>query len=175
MSNRRRHLSPEQVERMRQVLDLRLAGLSYNVIAERVGYATASGAKRCYDRALALTLQPSADALRETQLARLERLHAAQWPRALRGEWRAVQAILKIAEREANLMGLDHAHGIAERQQEALERYVNEVAGLINRLEARLRAALPEQAEIIGEVIDAELVTELRNALPAGTDEGDDS
>lgn len=99
---------PETWERERQVLELRRAGLTYDLIAQQVGYSNASGAHHAYTRALKRTLsEAGADDLRAMELDRLDRLQRMAWPLAAQGNLRAIDSILRIMTRRARLMGLD--------------------------------------------------------------------
>lgn len=91
----------------RKVVELKQLGLTFDVIAEKVGYASASGAYHAYERYMERYKHLPAESLRDLQGSRLERLLAGVWTKALRGETPAIMAVLKIFEREARLFGLD--------------------------------------------------------------------
>ena len=95
------------LEREKNALDFRRAGLTYDVIAERLGYRDRAGAKKAVTRAIGRTLQDSADALRHLEADRLDRLQLAAWARALTGDDKAMAIVLKVMERRARLLGLD--------------------------------------------------------------------
>src|SRR5687768_8552575 len=63
-------------------LRLRQSGLTYQRIADRLGYRNRSGAWHAVHAALMATLQGPADELRTLELARLDRLQLAVWPKA---------------------------------------------------------------------------------------------
>ena len=94
-------------DRQRQALELRKGGATLQEIAERVGYAGASGAAHAIGSALKRTIQAPADELRALELDRLDALHAAVWPQAVSGHLGAVDRALKVMERRAKLLGLD--------------------------------------------------------------------
>lgn len=94
-------------EREARVLHLRKAALTFDQIADQLGYADASGAKRAYDRAMQATIQQPADELRVLEDERLDTLLRAVWPSAISGKGWAVQRALQIMERRAKLLGLD--------------------------------------------------------------------
>lgn len=99
-------------ERERRVLALVLAGMTFDQIAQEVGYATSSGAWRAYKRGLTNTVRPVADEVRAMESARLDRLLLTWWPRALGAGGhdpspRAADMVLKIMARRAALLGLD--------------------------------------------------------------------
>lgn len=99
--------SPELVEKEIKVLELRRAGLTWQRIAEETGYADHTGAYAAYKRAIKRTQQQPADELREQELDRIDRLQLALWPKAMKGEYQAVNSIIRILERRAKLLGLD--------------------------------------------------------------------
>lgn len=104
---RHRTPDPEVIERERQVLEFRRGGMTFDLIAERVGFSSGSGAHHAFRRALLRTLQEPAEAVRELEIDRLDRLQAAVWGNALKGDTRSVEAVLRIMARRASLLGLD--------------------------------------------------------------------
>jgi hypothetical protein len=90
----------------RKALDLRIAGATFDQIAEKLEYADKSAAYRAVTRALVSTVKPAADELRELEVARLDRLLLAVWPDALGGDPRAVANVLKIIDQRAKFLGL---------------------------------------------------------------------
>ena len=97
----------DTIDRQRQALELRRAGVSYRQIADHLGYAGPSGAHRAVASALKETLQEPADALRDLEAQRLDALQRALWPAASAGDVPAVRAMLSVMERRAKLLGLD--------------------------------------------------------------------
>ena len=97
----------ELLEKERKVVELRQMGITYEVIAKETGYASASGAYHAYERALARYPRETIDKKKDLADARIERLMAAVWTRALRGEIPAIMATIKLFERQAKLLGLD--------------------------------------------------------------------
>jgi hypothetical protein len=95
------------VEKRVKALEYRKGGLSFRVIAERVGYKDASGAYRAVKAALLDTLQEPADELRQMECARLDQLISAMWPQAIKGSTWHVDRVLSIMERRSRLLGLD--------------------------------------------------------------------
>lgn len=120
----------ELIERERQVLQLKRAGLTFDVIAERLGYANRGGAYKAYKRALARTLQQPAAEVRELEQDRLDAIQARVW-QILTGSHPLVQSgkvvaaddgrqlqdagpviaaantLIRLAKRRAELLGLD--------------------------------------------------------------------
>ncbi|MEN6535335.1 MAG: hypothetical protein ABFD89_16845 [Bryobacteraceae bacterium] len=102
-----RHVRARRRENV--VLDLRMAGKTYRRIATELGISPA-GAFKVLDRALARLRQQTsevAERLLQIELERLDALQLAQWDKATDGDLRAVDAVLRIMERRARLLGLD--------------------------------------------------------------------
>lgn len=99
--------SPELVDKETKVLELRRAGLTWQRIAQEVGYADHSGAYAAYKRAIKRTQQQPADELREQELDRIDRLQLAAWPKAMQGHVQSIAVICRLMERRARLLGLD--------------------------------------------------------------------
>ena len=89
-----------------RVLELRRAGLTWQRIAEEVGYADHSGAHRAYQRAIRDNSQQGSDELLRQELDRLDRLQVAAWPQAMKGDAASMSMILKIIEQRVKLLGL---------------------------------------------------------------------
>lgn len=106
-------LTPEQAERYREVIRLRTVGLKFHEIAERVGYASRSGAKEAYDAALRWWGREAVDDLRTIEGERTEELWRQTFARILSSpdstnEFVAlVNTAVKVSQRRAALYGLD--------------------------------------------------------------------
>ena len=99
--------NPEVFEKEKKVLELRRGGLTFDLIAERLGYANASGAQKAYERACSRIVYDDVVALRKAEMDRLDIAQAAIWNEVLQGRIQAVIALMKIMERRARLLGLD--------------------------------------------------------------------
>ena len=93
-------------EKENRALELRRAGFTLQRIADEVGYADPSGAKkaikRYYDR-----LEAEANEFnRSEELERLDRLQVALWNRAIKGDEKAIRTVLRIMELRAKILGL---------------------------------------------------------------------
>ena len=133
--------SPELVDREMKVLELRRAGLTWQRIAEEVGYADHTGAYAAYKRAIKRTLQQPADELRQQELDRIDRLQLAAWPNAMKGDVKSILAIAKLMERRAKLTGLDMPIKIQQdvttwNGDESIDRAVRELAALLTTNDA---------------------------------------
>lgn len=119
-----------------KALELALAGASYEQIAKACGYQHRSSAMRIV-RDLIKKWAPidssDAEALRDTELARLDRLQAAHWTKALKGDYRSTEMILRIMRRRAQLVGLDAALKIDAQLSDALDSQIEELVTRLNR------------------------------------------
>ncbi|WP_020393504.1 hypothetical protein [Kribbella catacumbae] len=97
------------LEKERKALGLRSAGLRYAEIAERLGYANASSARKAVFRGLARSAADEADDLRAIEGERLDKLQSAIWTKALRGDLRAIDTIVRLMGHRAKLFGLEMA------------------------------------------------------------------
>jgi hypothetical protein len=90
-----------------KVLDLRRAGFTFMRIAEEVGYRQASGAQRAYKRIMDRDKPQAPEEHRWQELDRLDRMQVALWPRAMKGDDKAINTIIRLMERRASLIGID--------------------------------------------------------------------
>lgn len=96
--------------RRAQAISLRLAGVDYETIAAKLGYASRAAAYVDIDRALAANKaeeDAAKETLREVEAMRLDRLQAAVWSDATKGDTRSVDSALKIIAQRCRLLGLD--------------------------------------------------------------------
>jgi uncharacterized protein YicC (UPF0701 family) len=138
--------NPEVIDKERRVLELRRSGITFDVIAEEVGYASASGAYNAFVRSLKRTLQVPADEVRQIEIDRLDKLQQAMWPQAMEGHPAAIDRIIRIMERRAKLLGLDAP---TKLQQEVT---VYEVGTDIDREVQRLAELLATGSRIKSDV-----------------------
>lgn len=97
-----------------RAVELRLAGATFQRIADVLGYQDRSGAKRAYERALDVLkddLAPTVAQHRTEQLLRLETLLTSVWGKAQQpsdpDHLKAIETARKLLERQARLLGLD--------------------------------------------------------------------
>lgn len=102
--------SQPTVEQRKQILELRRAGLSYSDIATQLGIGNRNTIRDIYLAELGLGADEELVAeLRAIESDRLDRLQRSIWGKAVGGDLRAMQSILRIMERRAKLHGLDAA------------------------------------------------------------------
>lgn len=91
-------------EKRAKAVAMRLAGADWNSIAKAVGYASPGAACTAVDEALKANLRQQHDKteeLRQLAVMRYDRLQAAFWPKALKGDPKAADVVLKcLAGRE---------------------------------------------------------------------------
>ena len=96
-------------EKRLDALTLRRRGSTFREIADKLGCSRAmvhkyvAGALREY----AAANKEETEVYRALEADRLDALHAAIWPKAMNGDMRAVDRVLRIMERRAKLFGLD--------------------------------------------------------------------
>lgn len=93
-------------ERERQVVEMRLAGVPWAVIAERVGYADKSVAYNTWRRVSERMLKEPVEELRQLTSDRLEALLQGVWRDARSGDTRAVETARRLLDQYAKLHGL---------------------------------------------------------------------
>lgn len=136
--------------RARRAYDLRQAGKSWWAIAEILGI-TEGQAQMSVDRAVAAASQMVSDHAKRQllvlEVGRLDELMSAHWDRAVRGDHRATDSVLKIIAQRTKLLGLDDMSHAAVTQQTVI------VAGTSEEYIAALRSvSAPHTFE--GEVLD---------------------
>lgn len=124
---------PALLDTEAKVVELRRAGLTWTTIAQQTGFAGASGAYKAYQRAAERMIRPNLEEHRDMEIDRLDRLQAAVWQSAASGNVKSIDAVLRIIDRRARLLGLDapqklqaevvsyDGNAIAERTQQLLD------------------------------------------------------
>ena len=103
-------LSPRRIEaihKQRQSLELRMAGRTWQEIADSVGYKSHSGAIAAVESALQRTLQPSASEYRALTLERLTKVLQVHWPLMLQADAVSTRLCLQVIGDIRQLMGID--------------------------------------------------------------------
>lgn len=146
MTRKRPAPSAELLESEAQILELRRAGVGPTDIARQLHLPKSTVISR-YKAALSRTHREAAAEIRDLEAERLDRLLSAIWAKAMRGDYQAVDRALRIAERRAKLIGLDHADGIAERALQLEADKVRLMAVAVGQVFDALQLG-PEQREI---------------------------
>ncbi|GAA1628352.1 hypothetical protein GCM10009733_026370 [Nonomuraea maheshkhaliensis] len=145
-------------ERRYQALQMRIAGVSNAVIAQRLGYSSPQLVSKDITTALKKAAKQEAMAAEELltlEINRLDRMMASVWPRVLKGEVNAVEAALKIVNKRASLLGLDliNRNGAADNDMASL------LGNMLLQLQQRHNVPDPEtdvilEAEVIQGAIE---------------------
>ncbi|MEQ4717900.1 hypothetical protein [Nonomuraea sp. B19D2] len=155
MADQQRKL--EISKRRHQALQMRIAGVSPTLIAERLGYSSPQAASSDVTRALqkaAKQEQMAAEELLYLEINRLDRMMASVWPKVIKGEVNAVEAALKIVNKRSSLLGLDliHRNGAADNDMASL------LGNMLLQLQERHRVPDPDTDFIVqADVIQGEI------------------
>src|SRR5574341_199744 len=96
-------------ERRKQLVQLVLAGVDWATIADRLNYASPGAACTDYRRAKQASqveLNRSVEEARWMEVDRIDRLQAAVWPKALKGDTRAADTCHRLIMSRCDLLGL---------------------------------------------------------------------
>jgi hypothetical protein len=117
-------------ERERRAVQLRVEGLTYDEIGDRLGVSRRM-ASRIVNRAMDRVLREPVGQLVDLELARLDVLWAAMLPRAVRGSARHAEVCVRICERRSRLLGLDQPAKMEMRMSveevDALDREIEQL------------------------------------------------
>ena len=102
-----RSIDPATAARHRQVVELRIAGRTFDEIAVEVGYAGRQSAKKGYDTALQRWAIEGVEQQRIIQSARLDALWQVAYGAVEAGDLGQIGNCLRIEKRRAELWGLD--------------------------------------------------------------------
>jgi len=93
-----------------QAIALRIAGMDWATIAERTGYRSAGAACTAVTEAMKANLKEqahNAEELRALTVMRYDRLQAAYWADALKGDKKAADVVLKCLAGRARIEGTE--------------------------------------------------------------------
>lgn len=101
--------------RAQMAFELRKAGASYEVIADKLNYASAKSAEGSIRHTLNRKYKPEdVEDVVNLELERLDALQLIAWRRAKDGDLGAIDRILKIMERRAQYLGLDQKQPVLD-------------------------------------------------------------
>lgn len=83
----------------KHALELRKGGATYDQIAQALGYADASGARKAVEKAIANIPTESAIDVKAIQIERLNHMLLVLWPKVQGGDERAIQTSLSVMDR----------------------------------------------------------------------------
>lgn len=96
-------------KRRTQLIALKLAGMDFDAIANQLNYADTGAARKDFWRAFKLNKleeQQAVETLREVEGARLDRLQAAAWPKAIKGDLKAIETVRRLIAERIRLFGI---------------------------------------------------------------------
>lgn len=97
------------VERRAQTVELRSQGHTFEEIAQIVGYSNKASAYNAFQTALGSIVKEPVETYRAVELQRLDKMTKGLADRAFDGDIPAVHALLKVMERRAKMLGIDHS------------------------------------------------------------------
>jgi hypothetical protein len=159
-ANAKENIEIQTLKRDSRVYELRIQGLTFDAIANEVGFSGPSGAWQAYQRIRHEVIFESIDDARQLELMRLDELQVAVWDRAINGELPAAHCVLKIMDRRAKLLGLDKPEKVEVNKwdfnAEDLDAEVQRIVDMMNeredqfmeRREAEVRKEMRSQFEI---------------------------
>jgi hypothetical protein len=98
---------PEVLAKEAEVVKLRRGGLTWDLIADRVGYSHAASAQKAFERSLARVVADDVNAIRTLEAERLDLAQSAIWGKVLQGDNPSIITLVRLMERRAKLLGLD--------------------------------------------------------------------
>ncbi|TSD98881.1 hypothetical protein FOV72_03760 [Gordonia rubripertincta] len=118
-------------------LELRRTGLPYHAIADRLGYADESGARKAVTRLLDRREAEGVAELRAVEGDRLDALQAAAWDAAVSGDLDAIKTVLSVIDRRCRLFGLNAPMPVAVAAAVGISdvTWAEQVAELLSKLE----------------------------------------
>lgn len=129
-----------------ECLELRLAGKSWQEIADATGYRDRSGPQKAVERLLDTVEHQEAGKYRSIESARLDALQGRFWTDALGGDLKAAEFVLKVSGQRAKLLGLNVPDRVilAQAAMPSTTDYAELLAELLTEAAA---ATLPDKAD----------------------------
>lgn len=128
---------PEQLDKENRVMELRRLGLTWQEIADNVGYATHVGAWKAYKRVMERYQKEPREDLQNMEVERLNRIMATFMQKAIVEEnEKAAIIALRAIELRSKLLGLNEPTKIQQEittwdGDESIDRSVKELAALL--------------------------------------------
>jgi len=140
---------PADVERMERDLrcvELRKAGLTWQAIADRLGYASAGHAYTRFMVVMKEWPREDIETTRNLISDRYEAMLRALWPEVLSGKWLAIDRATRILENLAKLHGANRPEKIEITPGEtALDQALRELQEELQRRAARDGSPVPQE------------------------------
>ena len=97
----------ETIDKQKQALELRLAGRTWQEIADALGYASTGGAVAAVKTVLSRSDADYGDSFRTLTLERLTKILQTYWPAMLRGDQSSATVCLKTIKDMRDVTGID--------------------------------------------------------------------
>jgi hypothetical protein len=97
----------EEHERIARAVALRRQGLTFQVIADTLGYSNRTAAYTAVRNYMVALGKPDAEYMREEEADRLDAALLAIWPRIRQGNLDAIDRMIRLMERRSRFFGLD--------------------------------------------------------------------
>lgn len=94
-------------ERRKIALEARISGLSYQAIADKLGYSDKTLVRRDVVNGIKEIVREPAEEVLRIELARLDEMLAGCWEAAKSGDVSAIDRAIRIQDRRAKYLGLD--------------------------------------------------------------------
>lgn len=94
-------------ERRKVALEARISGLSYQAIADKLGYSDKTLVRRDVVNGIKEIVREPAEEVLRIELARLDEMLAGCWEAARSGDVSAIDRAIRIQDRRAKYLGLD--------------------------------------------------------------------
>lgn len=135
-----------------EAVTLRLAGLTYEQIADRMDISP-SWAMQLVELTLTSSINRQVSQMRSLENQRLDRAQAAIWPKVLEGNMHAVDVFLRLSGRRAKMNGLDAptAISVSVTMRQEMDTALNQLESLVKEAEY-IRAGDPSDNIIAGEI-----------------------
>jgi hypothetical protein len=107
------HTSPKEIERHEKIAEAmhyRRSGYSYPAMAKALKINQATAYRLVLRGMRAIIQQPTEDVL-QLELARIDEMLTGVYARAVKGDLRAIDRVLRLQERRARFLGLDKIDG----------------------------------------------------------------
>ena len=92
--------------RKQRAIELKMQGMSYQQIADEMGYSSRGTVYTIIRDAQSAHLDDTVEEHRRLELERLDALQASLWGRAMAGDVLATMAVVKVIESRVRLLGL---------------------------------------------------------------------
>lgn len=106
--HRKGNVAVPAAEKRAMAIELRRTGMTFDAIAVTVGFANRGAAFKAVQSGLReMLVDAGAEELRSLEAERLDELQRSRWEKAINGDDFALDRVLKIMKRRAELLGLD--------------------------------------------------------------------